>query len=339
MRILTGKKVIGIAILVVVFGIASLSFKAFFVSNSSRYFNPPAIVTIQQGMPIKDIAMALNQSGIIEHPLAFVFLCRIRGLDKRIRAGRFRFPNGISSWNAINSLVKGGWFDVPVTIPEGFTIYHIAGVLSRTVEVDSLKFISACMDTVILEKSSIPAKVIEGFLFPETYYLPPKVRPDSAISIMVSEFRRRWKPAYQERADSMGMSVYEIITLASIIEAEAHVKEEQPIISSVYHNRLHRGMLLQADPTAMYGLKKFDTPPTPSDLQDTSQYNTYRWPGLPIGPICNPGESAIRSALYPAKTEFLYFVSRGDGTHIFSKTLEEHNESIRRVKQGIREKN
>lgn len=327
------KRTISAAILVVGFGLASFIFRIFFVSDSSRNFNPPAVVIIQHGTSLKEISLILARSGVIDHPRAFVLLSKIRGLDKKIRAGRFRFPHALSTWRALDALIRGGWFDIPVTIPEGFTIYHIAGTLSRTLGMDSSSFTAACADTKIINALGIPGKTAEGFLFPETYYMPPKISPDSAISIMFSEFKRRWKREYQERADSMGMSMYEIVTLASIIESEAHIKEEQPIISSVYHNRLHRGMLLQADPTAMYGLKKFDIPPTLTDLQDTSQYNTYRWLGLPIGPICNPGEDAIKSALYPAKTDFLYFVSRGNGTHIFSQTLEQHNAAIKQVRQ------
>jgi len=259
-------------------------------------------------------------------------------MHKKIRAGRFKFERPVSVMKLVRILTRGGSFDIKITIPEGYTIYNIAGLLHRELGIDSVSFLASCKDSAVLNKLNIPGPTAEGFLFPETYSIPKEISPDSIISIMFNEFQRRWTDEYQVRADSLGFSKLEIITLASIIEAEAHQKEEQTIISSVYHNRIKLNMLLQADPTTIYGLRKFDKPLILTDLDDDSPYNTYRHAGLPPGPICNPGEDAIYAALYPDSTDYLYFVSRRDGTHIFSKTIQQHHRAIQTVKKLMRNK-
>jgi len=253
-------------------------------------------------------------------------------MHKKIRAGRFPFEKPMSTWEILRKITRGGSFDVPITIPEGFTIYQIAGLIEQ-LGIDSIAFLASCNDSVLLDRIGIPGPTAEGFLFPETYHIPRGIDIDSIIAIMFYEFQSRWKPQYIARAESIKMSMLQVTILASIIEAEAHVKHEQPIISSVYHNRMRIGMMLQADPTTIYGMKKFDRPLLLKDLDNDSPYNTYRRFGLPPGAICNPGEDAIRAALYPDSTEFIYFVSRRDGTHIFSKTISEHHRAIQQVKR------
>lgn len=307
-----------------------------FAVDTSTALREPVYVEISAGMSTRDVAKALVGAGLLRHPKLFCIAARLMGFDRRLRAGRFRFDAPESVWGLIKRLSRGGSFDIQVTIPEGFTIFEIAGLLQRSLGIDSVAFVAACCDTALLGRLGIPGPTAEGFLFPETYMIPKGVSPESVIAIMFGEFRRRWKPQYSARAESLGMSVLDVVTLASIIEAEAHVKREQRIISSVYHNRLRLGMMLQADPTTIYGLRKFDKPLTLADLDSDSPYNTYRHFGLPPGPICNPGEDAIVAALYPDTTEYLYFVSRRDGTHIFSKTVQEHHRAIEHVKALLR---
>jgi len=309
-----------------------------FSVDTSISFDSPIYVEIPYGIGTRQVAKIFVDSEILKNPKIFVITALVTGRDKEIRAGRFRFERPLSVWQLIKNITRGGSFDISITIPEGFTIYAISGIVQKELGIDSVAFLAACRDTTLLKKIGIPGPTAEGFLFPETYNIPQGIEKDSLICIMFAEFIKRWSPEYQTYAASLGMSLLEIVTLASIIEAEAYVKSEQTVISSVYHNRLKIGMMLQADPTTIYGLKKFDKPLLLVDLDDDSPYNTYRRLGLPPGPICNPGEDAIRATLLPDSTEYLYFVSRRDGTHIFSRTIQEHHKAIREVKKIINRK-
>ena len=331
------KYAIWLVISIVIFLCIGLGYVLFAV-DTSQSFPKPIYVEIPSGANTNRVAKILRDNKLLKYPKIFVYTAMITGMDKKIRAGRFRFDEPISLWELIKKLSRGGSFDIAITVPEGFTIYKIAGLVHRELGIDSIEFIAECQNKELLRKLKIPGPTAEGFLFPETYDFPEGIDADSIISIMFGEFRRRWKPRYSARAESLKLSLLDVVTLASIIESEAHRKSEQPIISSVYHNRLKLGMMLQADPTTIYGLKKFDKPLTLKDLDSDSPYNTYRHFGLPPGPICNPGEDAIRAALYPDSTDYLYFVSRRDGTHIFSKTIQEHHKAIERVKKLIRTK-
>ena len=331
------KYAIWLVISIVIFLCIGLGYVLFAV-DTSQSFPKTIYVEIPSGASTNRVANILRDNKLLKYPKIFVYTAMITGMDKKIRAGRFRFDEPISLWELIKKLSRGGSFDIAITVPEGFTIYKIAGIVHRELGIDSIEFIAECQNKELLRKLKIPGPTAEGFLFPETYDFPEGIDADSIISIMFGEFRRRWKPQYSARAESLKFSLLDVVTLASIIESEAHRKSEQPIISSVYHNRLKLGMMLQADPTAIYGLKKFDKPLTLKDLDSDSPYNTYRHFGLPPGPICNPGEDAIRAALYPDSTDYLYFVSRRDGTHIFSKTIQEHHKAIERVKKLIRTK-
>ena len=326
-----------IVLLVIILLCSELGYILFAV-DTSQSFPKPIYVEIPSGANTYDVAQILVNNRLLKHPRIFVYVSRITGIDKKIRAGRFRFEQPVSLWNLVKKLSRGGSFDITITIPEGFTIYEIAGLIQRKFAIDSVEFIADCQNTKILHKFHIHGPTIEGFLFPETYNIPKGIDADSIISIMFGEFSKRWKKEYSARAKNLKFSMLDVVTLASIIESEAHRKSEQSIISSVYHNRLKIGMMLQADPTTIYGLRKFDKPLIFKDLDDDSPYNTYRHFGLPPGPICNPGEDAIYAALYPDSTDYIYFVSRRDGTHIFSKTIQEHHKAIAMVKKIIRQK-
>lgn len=310
-----------------------------FAVDTSLAFSKPVLVDIPSGASTAQVARFLVKAGVLKYPTIFVFTARITGKHKQIRAGRFSFSRPLSTWQILVKITRGGSFDVSITIPEGFNIFEIAGLVEEKLNIDSVAFIAACADTQLLKRLNIYGPTAEGFLFPETYHIPLGLGADSVISIMHNEFVRRWRPQYTARTESLKMEMLAVVTLASIIEKEAHIKEEQTVISSVYHNRLRLGMMLQADPTTIYGLRKFNSPLLLKDLDSDSPYNTYRYFGLPPGPICNPGEDAIIAALYPDSTEYLYFVSRRDGTHIFSETIQQHHRAIRQVKQMLRNLN
>jgi UPF0755 protein len=176
----------------------------------------------------------------------------------------------------------------------------------------------------------ITADTLEGYLFPDTYYFPSGLESKSIITAMVKQFRIAFKPEWQTRAEELGMSVHEVVTLASIIEKETGAPEERPLISSVFHNRLKKGMRLETDPTVIYGIPDFDGNIKRRHLNTYTPYNTYKIKGLPPGPIASPGAAALEAALYPAQSKYLYFVSKKDGTHQFSATIKEHNAAVRK---------
>jgi UPF0755 protein len=224
-----------------------------------------------------------------------------------------------------------------VTIPEGANLYDIAKSLGNLGLADPVRFLDAAASPGLVRRLGIPGATVEGFLFPDTYLLEKSMSPEDILEVMVRQFRRRFLPEWDTRAREAGFSILQLITIASIIEKEAGIDEEKPIVSAVIRKRLSLGMPLQMDPTVIYGLKRFGEELTRKDLQTPSPYNSYLNRGLPPGPIANPGGAAIKAALWPAEADYLFFVSRNDGSHRFSRTLQEHIEGVasyRREKNG-----
>ena len=184
-------------------------------------------------------------------------------------------------------------------------------------------------DTSLLHKLDVPTPALEGYLFPDTYYFPPGTPARAAVATMVKRFEQRWRPEWTARADTMQLSRHDLLTLASIVEREAKLPQERPVIAAVYWNRLRRGMLLQADPTVQYALPEYQTRLLNKHLNVQSRYNTYRYKGLPPGPIGAPGAASLQATLYPANVPYLYFVAHPDGHHEFRTKLEEHNAAVR----------
>lgn len=297
----------------------------------------PLTIIIPQGVSTKTIGDTLRTRGLVSNPTIFVWTARIMGYSSRLRAGEHTISHPMNIVELIRELAKGGSFDITITVPEGFTIYDIAQLLDDKMGIDTLRFYSVVRDRYLLDSLGIKAPSMEGFLYPETYRLPKNLTAKEIVLVMFRQFDEIWQNKIAHLADSSGMSREKIVILASIVEAEAHTASERPIIASVYLNRLKRRMLLQADPTTMYAIRKFDTPLTLADLDTTSSpYNTYYAAGLPPGAICNPGLPSLEAVLHPATTDYLYFVARRNGTHIFSKTLKEHHRAIQRVREGKR---
>jgi UPF0755 protein len=221
-----------------------------------------------------------------------------------------------------------------VTIPEGLAGQQIAELLADRGLVDRDRFVSLLRDRETLGRFGLEGESLEGYLFPDTYRVVKGLNEEAIAQRMVRRFQEMFGPEEQARARELQMTVPEVVTLASLIEREAHVPEERPLISSVFHNRLRRGMPLQSDPTVMYALSRFSGRLTKANLQAPSPYNTYLRQGLPPGPIANPGRASIMAALYPASSRYLYFVSKNDGTHAFSTTLREHDARVRRYQIG-----
>ncbi|MDX1649878.1 MAG: endolytic transglycosylase MltG, partial [Myxococcota bacterium] len=227
---------------------------------------------------------------------------------------------------------------VPLTVPEGFEAREIAARVAEVAEVavDSVRALVA--DTALADRLGVPGPTLEGYLFPETYHFARGLAPRALAEAMVEEFLRAWEPL-APKARARGLSMREVVTLASIVEKETAVPEERPLVSAVFHNRLARGMRLETDPTVIYGIPDFDGNLRRVHLEDeTNPYNTYRIPGLPPGPIANPGAEALRATVEPADVDYLFFVSRNDGSHVFSETWRAHANAVNRYQRGGRER-
>jgi UPF0755 protein len=289
-------------------------------------------VIIRDGDSMHQVVERLKKANLVKHETGFLILSKIAQKDKHIHAGKYSFKKGMTLYSLWEDLFKGNVVLKNVTIPEGLTTAEIAGIFKREIQMDSIEFIQATEDPQIIRSLNLSVQNLEGYLFPETYKLTWGISPRKAVQIMVEQFQRTFNDSLRERAQEINLSVPQVITLASLIEAEAKEQKERAIISAVYHNRLKKGMLLQACPTVTYGLPELDRPLVLKDLERDTPYNTYLYGGLPPGPICNPGRASIIAALYPAEVDYLYFVSKGDGTHVFSKTLVEHDKAKNEIK-------
>ncbi len=292
----------------------------------------PVRVRIPSGATMSEAAESLAVHGVVRTPALFRLWARFRKEDRKVKAGTYLLDRN-ASWNTtIAALVAGRGIVFPVTIPEGWEMKAILGTLAATLSlpVDSLE--KAVHDSALIRQLGIPIASLEGYLFPETYLVPDGASATAVVRLLVNEFQRRWKPDWETRLGELGMTRHQIVTLASIIEREARIPAERPVISAVYHNRLKRGMLLQADPTIQYALGEHTRRVLYRDLRINSPYNTYRHPGLPPGPIASPGTASLEAALYPADVPWLYFVAHPDGHHEFRATLREHNEAVRRMR-------
>ena len=309
---------------------ASAMFALFSVTACGGEGN--ARVTVPSGASMRLAADSLQASGVIRSARAFSLYAKLTGRDRSIKAGTYLFDRK-ASWNTIiSSLVAGRGLVFTVTIPEGWDLRTIVPAIAEVMKVAPESLDAATHDTALIHRLDIPVPTLEGYLFPETYLLPDGSGALTIVRRLVSEFERRWKPEWNARLGQLGMTRHQVITLASIIEKEARVPTERPIISAVYHNRLKRGMLLQADPTVQYALGRHTARVLYKDLEVRSPYNTYRTVGLPPGPIASPGTASIEAALFPADVPFLYFVAHPDGHHEFRATLREHNEAVRQMR-------
>jgi len=286
-------------------------------------------VRIPPGTSYPEIVRILAEKGVLRFPAAFRVLVTVTGTGSSLQHGEYVFPappSAIELWRKISS---GDVAKYPVTIPEGANLYDIARILGQMELANPSSFVLEATSSGLANRLDIPGDTAEGFLFPDTYLLVKDMRVEEILRIMVREFRQKFSSEMEREAAARGLTIRQVVTIASIIEKETGVEEEMPLISSVIHLRLRRGMPLQMDPTVIYGLKKFDGTLTKKDLRTPNPYNTYLNPGLPPGPISNPGLAALMAALHPADSNYLYFVSRNDGSHQFSKTLAEHNLAVR----------
>jgi UPF0755 protein len=291
----------------------------------------PVQVDIVPGQSAWEISKTLEKNRIITDAFMFFVTSRIMGKATHLQAGGYVFESNHYPLEVMNILFKGRTLRYRITIPEGSNIYQIGEIISSTGLITKDQFVRSALSEKIRSFFKVNAPSMEGYLYPDTYFLAPHMTSIEIMAKFFDRFKKEYTPEMERRAQKLGITKLEVITLASIIEKEAVSPSDKPLISSVFHNRLARGMRLQSDPTAIYGIDGFNRKICPGDLLRETQYNTYRHNGLPPGPICNPSAESITAALWPAKSNYLYFVSRGDGTHTFSSSLTEHNRAVSEI--------
>lgn len=291
-----------------------------------------AVVFVAPGEPFRSVAARLHNAGVIRHPLLLTAWARYRGLDRTVRSGEYRFNEAAAPVAVLSALQARADHARPVTIPEGLTADQVATLLEEQGYGGRDVFRCVMEDSDLLLEFALPSSGIEGYLFPDTYAFAATSEPTDIIRAMLVRFRQESQVLAARRA-AAGLSEPDMVTLASVIEKETGQADERRLISGVFRNRLRLGMPLQSDPTVLYGRPDPRRPITRADLVDPGSYNTYVHRGLPPGPIANPGRAALEAAIDPAPTTALYFVSRNDGSHEFSDTLEAHNRAVRQFQR------
>ncbi len=312
------------------------------VSTPVEHPSAEHIIVIESGTGTQAIIAKLEAAGIVRHPAALKFYLSVTGGSARLKAGSYKFKSPISPLEALEQIQAGGIAFERVTIPEGFNRFDIAERLAKTGKASEKEFLRLLNDISLIATLDPGAKNLEGYLFPDTYNYGPDTKPEDLVRAMVERFKGVFKPEWRSRASELGMSIRSVVTLASMIEEEARVADERPIIASVFKNRLRIGMPLASDPTFIYAsilAGDYDgNPNQPRHRQRNSPYNTYINTGLPPGPIASPGRASIEAALYPDDTDFLYFVVSGtEGRHKFSRTSAEHDAAVAEYRQQQRE--
>jgi UPF0755 protein len=323
-------KLVAVAVLVIVLCI--MVYQIFFAPHTF-YGQDEIIITIPYGIPFHTIVDSLRSAGIIDRSSSLLIAGCILGWTETIQTGRYIFRSGVSTLEILTDLHEGkSRLIINVTIPEGSRVTAVAEIFHRTLGINRERFLQACNDTEFIHSLGIFAPTLEGYLFPETYRFYWETDEREVIGRLVDEFKQFYDDTLQQRTAEMHKSMNEILTMASIVEWEAILDSERPTVAGVYYNRLRRRMRLEADPTVRYLLGS-DQRILYSDLKVDSRYNTYRYYGLPPGPINNPGSKSILASLYPAQHNFFYFVADGTRGHIFSKSYSEHQRAVQRYRR------
>jgi len=287
-------------------------------------------VNIQRGMNPVQIAELLYDRHVIKSKKSFVWGARLLGVSRQLQAGRYSFDGRISNYGILKKLAAGNVLTEQITFFEGIQSIQIASIIQKKMNIDSIEFMNLVNHSEFVRSLGIASDRLEGYLFPDTYQFHTDATAEEIIERMVYQWRHQFNDSLVMRALQMNFTVHEVMTLASIIEGEAVLDSERPIIAAIYLNRLYRGMPLQACPTIQYLLPEGPRHLLKKDLEIDSPYNTYRYDGLPPGPVNNPGMKSVFAVLNPASVNYLYLVANGDGTHTFSRTMDEHLKAKRR---------
>jgi UPF0755 protein len=297
------------------------------------YESESQLVDIPAGASPRTIGERLIAAGVVRDDLTFRLAVWATGDARRLKAGAYRFDEPLAATEVVAKVARGEVDLIPITFPEGLTIAEMAKVFESSGLGAAAAFVQAAGDATAVREIDPAARDLEGYLFPDTYNLPRQTDATQLTRAMTGRVLQVLTPELRQAAEARGLSVRQLVTLASIVEKETGRAEERPLIASVYSNRLKVGMGLQCDPTVIYALilaGRYDGNLRRDDLMFDSPYNTYRYPGLPPGPIAAPGKGALEAAAKPAESDYLYFVSRNDGSHEFARTLEEHNRNVQR---------
>lgn len=331
------KWTLGLTLVVLVLGgaaAAAVGYLAYDALMRSQPRGEPVLVEVPQGASGDEVGAILADAGLVPHPLLFRAAIKLNEGGGVIKHGQYEFQKGLSADEILRQLQEGS--NVPaqhvkLTIPEGLSMQQMAALFD-----DPEAFMAAAQDPVLVERFGMGADSLEGRLMPDTYFFDEEPTPREVVVRMAEEFQEEMKALLEEQAPPNGLGIQDVVTVASLVEEEARVEEERPMVAAVVYNRLERGMSLDMDSTLQYALNKYGERLLNADKETDSAYNTYRNRGLPPGPISNPGRAALRAAFQPADVEYLFFVSNADGrTHTFSETLQEHNQAVARYRREI----
>ncbi|HXC61355.1 MAG TPA: endolytic transglycosylase MltG [Nitrospiria bacterium] len=292
------------------------------------------VIEVQAGATLRDVATLLSRESLITRVPYFILLGKLTLAERRIKPGEYAFTTRMTPLEIMDALKKGRVLTYELVVPEGYTADQIAHLVEDLKMADYDTFMVLVHDPDFIRSLGLKTDGLEGYLFPDTYYFPKRIGAEEVIKTMVAKFKNTFEPELETRAAELNMTQNEVITLASIIEKETSVEYERRLVSAVFHNRLKRNIPLQSDPTVIYALlPDFHGTLHKKQLKVKSPYNTYQNKGLPPGPIASPGRESLYAALYPDNVDYLYFVSKNDGTHYFSATLREHNRAVQKYQK------
>ena len=328
------KKLLGFLLLVLVGAGAAAGLMYVRVNQPYRgYQGAEQFVEIPQGIGSLPIGERLVQAGVIRDLATYRTALWMSGQGRHLKAGDYRFDHAMTPFEIIDKIARGDVFVITVTFPEGLRLAEMAKIFESHGLGPAASFVQAAKDAAPIRDLDPAAKDLEGYLFPETYALPRHTDAAKLVRMMVARFDKVFTPELRQAAAARNLTARQAVTLASIVEKETAKADERPLVAAVYTTRLRIGMALQCDPTVIYALAKagrYGGNIHKDDLSFDSPYNTYRYPGLPPGPIASPGRASLEAAVHPAAADFLYFVSRNDGSHEFARTLEEHNRNVQK---------
>ena len=292
------------------------------------------VIEVQRGQGPNEVSRELAARGVIRDAASLIWLGRVTRKWGHLKAGEYQVSPSMSPMEILSVVTSGISLSYPITIREGTNMYEVADLLAARKVIEKKDFLALCKNAKFIASLGIDPPLpptLEGYLFPETYFVNKTTVPEELVRQMVRRTLALWGEGEKKRARELGMTQHEVMTLASMVEKETGVPSDRPTISSVFHNRLKKKMRLASDPTTIYGMwERYKGNIRKSDLQAVNSYNTYAIKGLPAGPIGNPGREALQAALYPAQSDYLYFVSRNDGTTEFTRTLEDHNRAVQK---------
>lgn len=324
-----------VALFVLVLGLAAAGAGVWFYRGVDRTFKgydgTEQFVEIPPGAGSMAIATRLAEAGVVRDVNSFRLALWLTGAGRRLQAGEYRFDRALSARQVADKIARGDVYVRPITFPEGLTVKQMAALYESKGFGPAPEFIDAAKNGALVSAVDPGARDLEGYLFPDTYKLPRHATAEQLVARMVAGFMKTLTPEVIDKAEARGLTIRQLVTLASIVEKETGTPGERPLVAAVYANRLKIGMGLQCDPTVIYALERagrYDGNLTRDDLQFDSPYNTYRYAGLPPGPIASPGRASLEAAASPASAPYIYFVSKNDGSHAFATTLDEHNRNV-----------